>query len=314
MSSTDAVDVHREGDAERTVSRADGGEPRPLHDGGGPTGEPNDEFSTEAEAEAGTRQTPKGAFAEAPWNLTCGDGRIAPGEACDDGNRLLGDGCNDDCCLEPNFVLQCTSGWFTVARPCHCGDGIVDGTERCDDGNVESGDGCSSACELESPLCGNGELDEFEDCDDGNLSQYDGCDQHCNSEASCVISSDDPEANSEVANFAELCDEICATQEAIDCPNDAVGQECLDECNDSAEVLGSDECNSEYVAWVYCLMADIDSNFVCDEQGQSRRVDDVCNSELQATLGCFEQLGLGASPGDEAPPQSSRSLRLVLMP
>src|SRR5262245_60826724 len=77
---------------------------------------------------------------------TCGNGRLDPGEPCDDGNNFSCDGCPSDC-----------------TQP--CGDGIVDPGETCDDGNTTDGDGCSANCQsLES--CGNGTLDPGEACDD----------------------------------------------------------------------------------------------------------------------------------------------------
>jgi len=59
----------------------------------------------------------------------CGNGRLDPGEACDDGNNRSGDGCPADC-----------------TRP--CGDGVQDPTEVCDDGNHDDGDGCSADCQV----------------------------------------------------------------------------------------------------------------------------------------------------------------------
>lgn len=59
--------------------------------------------------------------------VTCGNGRIDPGEACDDGNNRSGDGCPADC-----------------SAP--CGDGVRDPDEACDDGNTNDGDGCSADC------------------------------------------------------------------------------------------------------------------------------------------------------------------------
>jgi cysteine-rich repeat protein len=62
---------------------------------------------------------------------TCGNGSVDPGEDCDDGNRIAGDGCSADC---------------DSAEA--CGNGVVDQTvgEVCDDGNVVSGDACCSDC------------------------------------------------------------------------------------------------------------------------------------------------------------------------
>jgi cysteine-rich repeat protein len=70
----------------------------------------------------------------------CGNAINDPGEACDDGNAIAGDGCSDSC-MSTEI----------------CGNSIVDGTknERCDDGNVYSHDGCSFDClNAETPTWG----------------------------------------------------------------------------------------------------------------------------------------------------------------
>ena len=72
----------------------------------------------------------------------CGNTTVDPGESCDDGNRVAGDGCSPLCRREPD----CTSGVCGTV----CGDGLVANGEACDDGNIQSGDGCSSSCQLES--------------------------------------------------------------------------------------------------------------------------------------------------------------------
>ncbi len=61
-----------------------------------------------------------------------------PGEGCDDGNTIAGDGCGPTCQLEPK-VTTGTNPSVAVT----CGDGLVTGTEECDDGNTTGGDGCS---------------------------------------------------------------------------------------------------------------------------------------------------------------------------
>ncbi|HET9298757.1 MAG TPA: DUF4215 domain-containing protein [Candidatus Polarisedimenticolaceae bacterium] len=67
----------------------------------------------------------------------CGNAFVQPGEECDDGNTVAGDGCSEACRTE-------------------CGNGTVDPGETCDDGNEEDGDGCSASCQDETtPLdCG----------------------------------------------------------------------------------------------------------------------------------------------------------------
>ena len=65
----------------------------------------------------------------------CGDGAVDPGEQCDDGNNVSGDGCSATCKLE-NVV--------------GCGNGAVEAGEQCDDGNTRPGDGCSATCTTEA--------------------------------------------------------------------------------------------------------------------------------------------------------------------
>ena len=67
----------------------------------------------------------------------CGNHIVEPGELCDDGNRVDGDGCSATC----------------MSRE-QCGDGALDRQlgEECDDGNLLSHDGCDSRCLEETPM------------------------------------------------------------------------------------------------------------------------------------------------------------------
>lgn len=81
--------------------------------------------------------------------ITCGDGVMNPGEECDDGNAIDGDGCDSNCT-------------FTA-----CGNGIVTAGEACDDGNLVDGDCCGVACQLEP---------DGSSCDDGRVcTRLDAC-------------------------------------------------------------------------------------------------------------------------------------------
>ena len=138
------------------------------------------------------------AFAWSPDTLAqsvCGNSVIDPGEECDDGNSVSGDGCSAACVFEVcgNGTLdvgeQCDDGNNTNGDGCNafcedekCGDGNLDPGEACDDGNNTDGDGCSSDCTIESPSCGNGTLDPGEECDDGNNTDGDGCSAECQDE------------------------------------------------------------------------------------------------------------------------------------
>jgi cysteine-rich repeat protein len=98
----------------------------------------------------------------------CGDGNKDADEACDDGNGVPGDGCENDCTLTPVCGNQIIEAGETCdppgpipqwPNPCratctYCGDSIVNngGQEQCDDGNVVAGDGCSPTCQKEPDI------------------------------------------------------------------------------------------------------------------------------------------------------------------
>ena len=70
-------------------------------------------------------------FALARYLGDCGNATLDPGEQCDDGNVVDGDGCDANCTATG------------------CGNGIVTAGEECDDGNLDDGDGCSSSCQVQ---------------------------------------------------------------------------------------------------------------------------------------------------------------------
>lgn len=109
--------------------------------------------------EATTGETSTDGTTGAP--ALCGDAIVGPGEECDDGGLVDGDGCSSECALE-------------------CGDGDKTGAEACDDGNQLDNDGCASDCVIE--LCGDMIVQSKEECDDGNLTPGDGCSAECNFE------------------------------------------------------------------------------------------------------------------------------------
>ena len=100
--------------------------------------------------------------------LTCGNGIVQPGEACDDGNLDNTDACTNACALPA------------------CGDTFVQpgAGEQCDppDGGVT----CDAACQIVAPVCGNGIVQPGEQCDDGNLHSGDGCSATCVIEPACL--------------------------------------------------------------------------------------------------------------------------------
>jgi cysteine-rich repeat protein len=125
----------------------------------------------------------------------CGNGGLDPGEECDDGNVVSGDGCSRGCQIEACWACgTCGTNVPCVPTPI-CGDGVLTYPERCDDGNNQGGDGCSADCTtIETgwqctrtgyrcfPICGDRMIVGAEQCDDGNATGGDGCSDICVSE------------------------------------------------------------------------------------------------------------------------------------
>jgi len=127
----------------------------------------------------------------------CGDGILANDEACDDGNKVSGDGCSANCLrVEPGY--SCIPPGQLCHQIARCGDGLKVPPELCDDGNTTAGDGCSPTCKVEigykcdgSPsvcthtTCGDNKIEGAEGCDDGNAMPFDGCSADCQNEPNC---------------------------------------------------------------------------------------------------------------------------------
>jgi cysteine-rich repeat protein len=89
-----------------------------------------------------------------PPAQTCGNNVVDPGEECDDGNRTIGDGCDDNCELEP--------------AQANCGNNIMEADEQCDGtdlgtitcqslGFTTGAVYCRSNCTVDAAGCGFGQ-------------------------------------------------------------------------------------------------------------------------------------------------------------
>lgn len=209
----------------------------------------------------------------------CGNGLLDPLEACDDGNRVGGDGCNATCTSNEacgngvtDFGEACDCGSDTqpggplcqdtlnggalCRNDCtlpQCGNGDVDGLEMCDDGNATNGDGCSATC-ASNETCGNSVIDVAigEQCDDGNLDDHDGC------QSTCVIQ----RCGDGIIDTGEVCDDgnlvsgdgcapDCASDET--CGNGTIDFFAGERCDDGNK-RSHDGCHSRCVletpAWI----------------------------------------------------------------
>jgi cysteine-rich repeat protein len=144
----------------------------------------------------------------------CGNGKLDPGEQCDDANKVQGDGCSAICQIECfESCGSCGTGGPCVITP-PCGNGWLDMGEACDDANNVAGDGCAADCSaIEpgwrcpamgrrcAPICGDGRIVFPETCDDSNTIAGDGCGATCVLEPSADLCGDG------VVEGAEECDD-----------------------------------------------------------------------------------------------------------
>ena len=198
----------------------------------------------------------------------CGNGVVDLGEACDDGNRQNGDGCNEACLVEDGRACaddaDCVSGDCGDDGVCvplvvaFCGDGNVDAGEFCDDGNDANGDGCNSNCLIEegfacdsdegcaegvcnpfdniceASYCGDGIVDADEGCDDSNRDDDDGCNSECliEDDGACGANAECASGNCEDGICVQaICgDGVLNNGEGCDDGNTDAGDGCNSEC------------------------------------------------------------------------------------
>jgi len=177
----------------------------------------------------------------------CGNGKVDPFEACDDGNTTGNDGCSADCTsVDPGYTcprdMTTNVGGKCTPAPNPCGNAKLDSGEQCDDGNTNSKDGCSSTCTFEAgyncgapgtlctktEVCGDGKknIDIGEECDDGNTNAGDGCSALCTLEPNYAC----PTPGSPCVSTVTCGDGKITGTEACDDGNTTAGDGCSDKC------------------------------------------------------------------------------------
>jgi len=207
--------------------------------------------------------SPCGPNAAAPPN--CGDGALTSDEACDDGNRMDGDGCAANC-LAVERGYSCNPPGKPCQEIARCGDGLVASSEPCDDGNNVDGDGCSARCRIElgykcdgnpsactHTTCGDGKKEGVESCDDGNTLPFDGCSSTCQTEPNC-------------ANGA--CKSACGDGIVID-----------EECDDG-NLKDGDGCSSK---------CQLEKGFTCSQATDCEKINGACVLRVPAIFRDFDE-------------------------
>ncbi|MDC0675874.1 DUF4215 domain-containing protein [Nannocystis radixulma] len=160
---------------------------------------------------------------------TCGDGILEPGEQCDDGNDVNGDGCENDC---------------TPTGGVDCGNGTLDPGEECDDGNDVAMDGCENNCtETDiSANCGDGTVNGDDECDDGDQDNTDACTNTCKN-AACgdgVVQAGVEECDDDNQDNTDACTNTCKTATC----GDGYVQAGVEECDDDNNI-DDDDCSND---------------------------------------------------------------------
>jgi len=213
----------------------------------------------------------------------CGDGKVGPGEGCDDGNQDDTDDCTNAC------------------KGGACGDGVASKTEACDDGNADNTDMCTDACT--AAACGDGFVQPGagEECDEKENNSPSG---QCTPECTSAVCGD-----GFVLDGAEECDDGKANGDNASCLADCKlnvcgdGKQSPDEACDDGNLDAGDGCNAE------CTLEDcgdgkLDVGEDCDDMNADN--DDGC-TELCKAPACgdgfaqaslMEECDLGAENKD----------------
>jgi cysteine-rich repeat protein len=220
----------------------------------------------------------------------CGDGFMNPlmQEECDDGNDLLGDGCELDCKPTCSEIGDCDDGnacngneiCDTADHVCVPGTTAVDETP-CTSAAVADGECRTGVCVPEG--CGDMAVEGVEECDDGNQVSGDGCEPtctfSCNEDADCT--------DNDVCNGVETCDaeqHSCVVGEVPSC-------DAQDECHQGTcdPVLGCQETlidgdGDRYAPMMDTCGEDCDDTRADINPGQVELCDDIdqdCDGEGQ---------------------------------
>lgn len=238
---------------------SESGEEGWLGEEGGPTGGGSDDGSDTSggssdtgEDSGGSDDGGSGSTGGGSEDPYCGDGKVDPGEECDDAGES--DTCDSDC---------------TFAS---CGDSLVNASagETCDDGGESAT--CNDDCSAAS--CGDGVLNAAagEACDDGGESET--CDSDCSAPA-CgdgVVNEAAGEACDDQGR-SDACNDDCSL---ATCGDGVLNEAAGETCDDGGESV---TCDGDCTA-VSCGdgVANAAADEDCDDMGESATCDADCTS------------------------------------
>jgi cysteine-rich repeat protein len=123
---------------------------------------------------------------------TCGNGRLEPGEGCDDGGTSAGGGCSASCLV-------------ATGSACNGNTAGATGSASCASGVCDTSEGGVGVCEAAN-TCGNGLLESGEGCDDGGISAGGGCSASCLVETGSACNVTAPGATGSASCASGVCD------------------------------------------------------------------------------------------------------------
>lgn len=212
---------------------------------------------------------------------SCGNGKLDPGEDCDDHNLIDKDGCDSDCTLSCS-ITNSEAGCSDLDR--------CNGVERCTEDHVcqqgtplRDGTPCgtdsvctSGACQVTSAVCGDGiVVAPREECEDGNTAAGDGC-FDCKWE--CLGS--DPSRQCASSSPCRA-DGVCNTETHVCAPGPA-GPDGTDCQLDLSQPSGPDNlgvCRGGSCAAATCGNATPDPGEECDDGNTTNG--DGCNNDCR---------------------------------
>ncbi|MFK7986787.1 MAG: DUF4215 domain-containing protein [Sandaracinaceae bacterium] len=234
-----------------------------------------------AGCQSGICDTTSGAPGVCEPALTCGNGALEAGEACDDGNTSGGDGCSSACRIE-------------TGEPCGGG-----GAASCASGVCDTTGGAPGVCEA-AGACGNAVLDAGEGCDDGGTEAGDGCNAVCQVENGVACNDIAPGATGAASCASGLCDVsggapgVC--EATLVCGNNSLeaGEGCddggvapLDGCDANCQIESGNTCNADGSGATGTASC---ASGICDvtagAPGQCEAAGTCGNAVLEAGEGC----------------------------